>query len=127
MGPEDDRKAAASSRWRTVVAELRQWRVETTRAAPKGWDRGGIVRGSRFIARKHEETRKERRFAADSIHRIGEEREKAVRSRRKKKGKGKETLTGGSHMSATRRGNGRALAWRAAMAGLGPRGSEARE
>jgi hypothetical protein len=48
---------------------------------------------------------------------------KAVRSRRKKKGKGKETLTGGSHMSATRRGKtGRRLGARRGRARVGPAG-----
>jgi hypothetical protein len=54
----------------------------------------GAVRckGLVFIARRRRYTWKERRFAADLIHRIGERERKAAFGRRKKKGKGKETL-----------------------------------
>jgi hypothetical protein len=84
------------------------------------------VRGSRFYSPKASHLRKGRRLSC-GFESEKEEGELAVgKSWRKKKGRWKETLTGGSHMSATRRGNGRALAWRAAVAGLGPRGRRGR-
>jgi hypothetical protein len=56
-----------------------RWLDGTTKAAQKGRDGCEIARGFRFIARRREETRKVRRFAADSDHRIGEEGEGGVR------------------------------------------------
>jgi hypothetical protein len=68
------------------------------------------MRGSVFIVRRREETRKARRFAAASDRR----KRKATASvfgkhRRKEKERWEETLTSGTHMSAAQGGKTRPL------------------
>jgi hypothetical protein len=43
------RRACGGGQWRRWCS---RWRVETTRAAPKGWDGGGMMQGSRFYSPK---------------------------------------------------------------------------